>query len=961
MDTTIIEIVLGLVLIYALLAALVMKLQDLLASSFLRYRAGTAHDLLLEAVGEDETLKERLLKNPLIFALFKGQTATKHAVWIDSGPTVVPPDLFSRALLIELNAGTKGGQAGEHPSARHATPSAFLASEAPAGAGKASGVWGSLSALLPGREGSWVDFEAAIGRWFIDIGDRSEGWFKRRATVWTLVLSLACAALLNVDTAHIARTLSSDPQLRVGLANVAERVEAQRQADAATAAGTPAAPANLPTRPEVQVSVHMTDAITQLTSAFVRDKAVGLFRANLIQVSENCPALLRDDSRKEQKTGQQKESQEQKLAGGKLSDSDVWVQLLPVVLARIETAPLEPASSASTYQASFRCVAHISAWVKSAVTASVDPDVRKAMQDAAVALELVKSNLLRLIEQQAATLSLRRTFLAEPELFTECADDAKSRGEFDSCLRRELSLTLKLPMLHGGQNSRRQFCKAVNDVSGEHRALAARHVQVQVTQDSGPVQVIVGREERADARRGDLIGRVDSLHSFCDWDFKGSAALGLPAMHLTHAGGASYVSWFFGVLVTAIFVSLGAPFWFDILSKVVKLRAAGRSRDDADDEKRGRGTLPLPAVPPGGASAPAPAPVGPAGPGTGPFPDARNGFEDKLVAADVVRLQQKLGAPTTGRLDGPTRAKIKEASAQFGTPTEDLNNLLFEAIVGRSATHATPIDLGSRLQRGATNERVSPLAKALMKALKFDDPARIAPSVTTFDDDLRALAVLYRYKQDTTAPPRDRAVFALAGNNPRALDEVDEALIDSMLRNSKTFDREEQPWLDWAIGELGQVEIDSTRRADSNPRICAYLDKGLPGSGDGGDHTPWCAAFTSWVLGQYADTLAAGDAKRTALDKPAKNPLLATSWALWGNAARGAGASGGAATADAKPGDIVLFKADPARPEGSGHVAFYFASDANQVWVLGGNQSKGSRVSLTTFPVADIVTIRAAV
>jgi hypothetical protein len=31
----------------------------------------------------------------------------------------------------------------------------------------------------------------------------------------------------------------------------------------------------------------------------------------------------------------------------------------------------------------------------------------------------------------------------------------------------------------------------------------------------------------------------------------------------------------FGLLITAAAISLGAPFWFDILSKAVNIRAAG--------------------------------------------------------------------------------------------------------------------------------------------------------------------------------------------------------------------------------------------------------------------------------------------------------------------------------------------------------------------------------------------------
>ncbi|MBD5633289.1 MAG: hypothetical protein IAI49_02320 [Candidatus Eremiobacteraeota bacterium] len=56
-------------------------------------------------------------------------------------------------------------------------------------------------------------------------------------------------------------------------------------------------------------------------------------------------------------------------------------------------------------------------------------------------------------------------------------------------------------------------------------------------------------------------------------------AQGLQNLRLSHWLGApghhSYASEFFGLLITAIAVSLGAPFWFDLLKGVVNVRMAG--------------------------------------------------------------------------------------------------------------------------------------------------------------------------------------------------------------------------------------------------------------------------------------------------------------------------------------------------------------------------------------------------
>jgi hypothetical protein len=53
-----------------------------------------------------------------------------------------------------------------------------------------------------------------------------------------------------------------------------------------------------------------------------------------------------------------------------------------------------------------------------------------------------------------------------------------------------------------------------------------------------------------------------------------------------------------GFLITAIAISLGAPFWFDLLSKVVNLRNAGAKPDDSPTPTSGAGSNNTPAVSP---------------------------------------------------------------------------------------------------------------------------------------------------------------------------------------------------------------------------------------------------------------------------------------------------------------------------------------------------------------------------
>lgn len=65
-----------------------------------------------------------------------------------------------------------------------------------------------------------------------------------------------------------------------------------------------------------------------------------------------------------------------------------------------------------------------------------------------------------------------------------------------------------------------------------------------------------------------------------------STALGIgwaqePAIDLAHVGGWRYVlQRFLGWIVTAFAITLGAPFWFDLLKKIMNIRAAARKPDE---------------------------------------------------------------------------------------------------------------------------------------------------------------------------------------------------------------------------------------------------------------------------------------------------------------------------------------------------------------------------------------------
>lgn len=186
----------------------------------------------------------------------------------------------------------------------------------------------------------------------------------------------------------------------------------------------------------------------------------------------------------------------------------------------------------------------------------------------------------------------------------------------------------------------------------------------------------------------------------------------------------------------------------------------------------------------------------------------------------------------------------------------------------------------------------------------------------------------------------------VAGASCDALDEAARGAL-AQVPPAALFPREPAPWLDWALGELGEEEAGSNLRTDSNPRVISYLEAGGL-AGEFGDATDWCGGFVAWVLARHN-----GERPDQALPAPPTPAVRAAAWEGWAQPRD---------PSIARPGDIVVVRPDPAKD--SRHVAFVLQADAVRVQVVGGNQSMGSPaekrhgVTVTSFPLAQVVAVR---
>ncbi|HEX5684595.1 MAG TPA: hypothetical protein VFY73_11245 [Ideonella sp.] len=883
MNNAILEVVIGLVLVYLIVSLLATKVQELWFGTMWKGRVKNLHLAVFEAVGRDATMRDKVFANPLVFSLFEGDQATQGAWWQrPTGPSAIAPDVFARALLIEVNELNPG----RHPSEQFTTPAGFLAER---GHGSQP-VWKSLRALLPGNEASWQGFEAAIARWFCDITDRSSGWYQRKMQGVGFALAVLLAGLLNIDTFYIAEALSTDPEQRRALVTLAEDVDRLVRSGAgsstASAAAAPQAKsaAALSDRPSLRVSTRLDDAMVQLDLVYRHDDAIAKSAPDLFPVEKHCAIV-----------------NEAALANRKLSNTFDWLYVLPAVKASIDDTRVPPPPGAAqplparqTLEQAFRCLNQISAWAQAA-PAGKDERSRKAMREAIGALTDAKTGVLAMLQDLRAGRSVRATFLRDPAAFADCAaQSVGSRAVFDDCVQRAGAEMLQLPVLFTERNLRMQFYRV------------------------GPS------------------GDKEDFQGPAEHRFAGDPLLGLPAMYLEPLPLTERWTWVAGVLASAFFISLGSPFWFGLLEKVMRLRSMGKTREDEESNVAARGLAAGPA-----------APDAKQAPAAEPFSFAVNEFErNSLQPRDIVLLQQHLGmASHTGNLDEATRAAIEDFTRKQGLPpTNQLDSSLFFRITGRPSS-ATPIVAGQgRLQRGQEHPAVPELADTLQKMMGLQNPPvqRVPATERRFSDDLRALALLYRYKTDTAADPQ-RQVFDDALKRPEVLDRVDETLLAAIRASATsglTLPVDPAPWMDWAIGELGQVERNEKTVAASNPRICEYLAAaGLPNDGDA---TPWCGAFVAWVVNQHNSHASAN----AALPAPPPTPAGAVHWKGWATS-RTVDASG---HIEARRGDVVLMRSADTDGTIRHHVGFCLLAEPDRIWLLAGNQAKGTRVCLRAIP-----------
>jgi len=215
-NSTILDVIIGLIFVYLLLSILCTAANEWLAALTKR-RAKTLNrgikqlldnQLLTEGprAGQEapNALIDAFYEHPLIKTMFNGENP----------PTYLSPRNFSTTLTDIITSARDGRLEFE----------TLLADVNGLPPGK---VKISLLALLRHCDDDIDKARFAIQGWFNDAMDRISGWYKRRTQVWTIIIAAALTLVANADTIQITRKLWTDPILRSAVVEEA-KVRAQK-------------------------------------------------------------------------------------------------------------------------------------------------------------------------------------------------------------------------------------------------------------------------------------------------------------------------------------------------------------------------------------------------------------------------------------------------------------------------------------------------------------------------------------------------------------------------------------------------------------------------------------------------------------------------------------------------------------------------------------------------------------
>ena len=217
--SSILEVAIGLILIYLLLSLICTAVQETL-EAYLKIRASNLEKGLRELLHDPagSQLAKRLYNHPLIFGSFQGEyTPDKiRSLFSTNLPTYIPAANFAAALMDTIVRGPVA------ESTEDITPTGELTFDSLHAAVSSSktlnpSVQRILLMALDSAQGDLARVQTNIETWFNNGMDRVSGWYKRRMQRVLMIIGLSIAIIFNVDSLKVASTLYKNDALRASV------------------------------------------------------------------------------------------------------------------------------------------------------------------------------------------------------------------------------------------------------------------------------------------------------------------------------------------------------------------------------------------------------------------------------------------------------------------------------------------------------------------------------------------------------------------------------------------------------------------------------------------------------------------------------------------------------------------------------------------------------------------------
>ena len=209
-NSTILEVIVGVIFVYLLLSILCTSANEWVAALTRRrgkmLRKGIQQLLEKQRIqddGKEDGFLDEFYEHPLISSMMHDK----------NHPAYLAPRTFVAVVTDILTAAKPGSVE-------------FRDFEDGAKALPDGNVKKTILALVQRSNNSLEAAQLAVEGWFNDAMDRVNGWYKRRTQMWTVIIAFVLTLVANANTINIVRKLGSDPVLR---AAVVEEAKARSQ------------------------------------------------------------------------------------------------------------------------------------------------------------------------------------------------------------------------------------------------------------------------------------------------------------------------------------------------------------------------------------------------------------------------------------------------------------------------------------------------------------------------------------------------------------------------------------------------------------------------------------------------------------------------------------------------------------------------------------------------------------